>query len=183
MNEQNSKPRKFLRIAPIEKVNGLLFGGPKMKAFMEKPLVKSLTETGPAFAQNWGPLMRAQVKPFAFLGYATRGEWIKMIFFWLIEVLIVSVLPIIFFFCKIPWLFWASVALLVPAYLWLLLVFFSTTARRFRDIGFSGWFLLPLFVIISIPCLSTVGSVIMLLLALLPSNLIGSVQNDGVDVK
>lgn len=176
MSDEFQKPRKFLRIAPIEKVNNLLFGGPKMKSFMEKPFVKSMTENGPTFARNWGPLMKAQVKPFAFLGYATRSEWIKMIFFWLIEVLVVSILPIIGFFTKLPWLFWTFVVLLIPLYIWLLLVFFATTARRFRDIGLSGWFLLPLFVIISIPCLSKVGSIVMLLLALLPSNLIGSTQ-------
>ena len=176
MNNDNPKPRKFLRIALLEKLNNALFGGPKMKAFMEKPWVKSLVETGPAFAQNWGPLMKAQVKPFAFLGYATRGEWIKMIFFWLIEVLVVCIIPIILLFCKVPWLFWLSVALLVPAYLWLLLVYFATTARRFRDIGLSGWFLLPLFVIGAIPCLSKVVGIIMLCLALLPSNMIGSTE-------
>ena len=176
MSDSNQKPRKFLRIAPLEKLNSVLFGGTKMKAFMEKPLVKAMTETGPRFAQNWSPLMRAQVKPFAFLGYATRSEWIKMIFFWLLEVLVVSILPIVVFFFKIPWLFWLSVALLGPAYLWLIFVFFATTARRFRDIGFSGWFLLPLIVIGSIPFLSKVCGIVVLLLALLPSNMVGTTE-------
>lgn len=176
MNEDNQKPRKFLRIAPLEKLNNALFGGAKMKVFMEKPFVKSLTETGPRFAQNWGPLMKAQVKPFAFLGYATRSEWIKMIFFWLLEVFVVSIIPIILVFCKIPWLLRTSIVLLLPAYIWLLLVFFATTARRFRDIGLSGWFLLPLAAIIAIPGLGKIGGIIVLLLAMLPSNFIGTTE-------
>ena len=176
MSNDNQKPRKFLRIAALEKLNNALFGGPKMKAFMEKPWVKTMVETGPAFAQNWSPLMKAQVKPFAFLGYATRSEWIKMIFFWLLEVLVVSIIPIIMVFCKIPWLLWLSVALLAPAYLWLILVFFATTARRFRDIGLSGWFLLPLIVIGAVPFLSKVASIAVLCLAMLPSNMVGSTE-------
>lgn len=176
MSDDNQKPRKFLRIGAIEKLNKVLFGGEKMKAFLAKPWVNSMVNTGPAFARNWGPLMQAQVKPLAFLGYATRSEWIKMIFFWLLEVLVVSILPIVMFFVKIPWLFWLSVALLIPAYLWLIFVYLATTARRFRDIGFSGWFLLPLIVIGSIPFLSKICSIVVLLLALLPSNMVGTTE-------